>query len=186
MSGIVTPTKTSTTPAKCIINHTPPKNSASGSPPKYSVKPSPVKENCIKGSPVKNLNFNTSSEDLYSEGLITYLLSSPLAKFPWLKNVKDVKKIHSAFASLDKTDQRLYAKLFARQHAWIRLKRIKYKFVDDLPTSIDNLQLQGFVTTGICNDLPLSLCYHWHYFAVKDPFILQITPRKIYMLCSIF
>lgn len=97
----------------------------------------------------KDLKINTDKyENFFTEGLINYLLSTPVSNLPWLRNVKDVQSIATSFRELDAIDQRLYARLFARQFAWIRYKRISYFFVKDLPSSIQHLEDKGFVTTG--------------------------------------
>ncbi|XP_014271242.1 fanconi-associated nuclease 1 [Halyomorpha halys] len=107
---------------------------------------------CSKDN-TKDLKINTDKyENFFTEGLITFLLSTPVSNLPWLRNVKDVQSIATSFKELDTIDQRLYARLFARQYAWIRYKRISYFFVKDLPSSIQHLENKGFVTTDFSNE----------------------------------
>ncbi|CAH1400556.1 unnamed protein product [Nezara viridula] len=101
----------------------------------------------------KDLKINTDKyENFFTEGLINFLLSTPVSNLPWLKNVKDVQSIATSFQELDAIDQRLYARLFARQFAWIKYKRISYLFVKDLPSSIQHLEDKGFVTTDYSSE----------------------------------
>lgn len=101
----------------------------------------------------KDLKINTDKyENFFTEGLINFLLSTPVSNLPWLRNVKDIQSIATSFRELDAVDQRLYARLFARQYAWIRYKRISYFFVKDLPSSIQNLEDKRFVTTDFSNE----------------------------------